>query len=1114
MNKKIILLLGILLFSAVVEASTQYPNGTGLFKSNVTYSLNESSGTEVFDSASNLGGHLVGTLANQWVTGNTNFSNALRIAETDVAFISGWGTVAQRSQHLMCDNLTINGWYNRNGTTPQAFFGVEGAGGTPAIQLMITSGNFNVVYNAVTGSNEQKFGALANLMPNTNSWYMITLVRNGTCTTGANALDLYINGVRQPARNITADNTMTDVALSVNMTFGASRASTGVLSLVSKELLIDDITIWNKRRLTDSEILTIYNGNYTPPVAPDAISTINITNNTYPSNGSQYAFTQINFNVSVNSSYNFTARLILNGTINRTSLHNITGSGQNVYVNFTVNLTEGNYNYSFFVFNNATSNASSATYIFYVDTVNPKINTSIHFSGFPFSYGVGTLLTGQINFSDVNLYGINITLDDNRIIFNKTNIGTSNYSFNLSLNPFSYGVGTAGVHILNLWASDSHTDNFIPDYGIEKALTSKKITYSFGNGGWVSIKPTNTLVFSSFSTEKHQDRYSFNLERDWLSRALYGDDMEFEIESSNDISLVQSSKYKGHLVVSGLEKWIDFETIYPESKVTLTQKSNKLVLAKISNITADKVVFNSIGGLNIFSYNFSFYVGNVTETYPARMIEGAVSTFTLSFTTNSSYITDINASFWWNGSRTGSNKTTNSTDISFTKPVSYDLPNNLTSNVSFFWEYNIIGTTSNKTANTTLRNVTVFPVILDNCSAMTGNFMNFSVYDETTKTASGAAPGNLTNVTIEVAVNLTLGGENFGVNLSKSGNGLINLPLCVSQEAYEDGNFSLSLTTRYKADNHVVRYYYLQNYTFVPNQTRVFVPLYTLNTLTTFPESSTSFLVNFQDEDYLPTPSAVIDLLREYVSEATYLSVEHGLTDQGGNTRLHVVTEDVSYKAIVRKNNAILYQSSPFFAICQTTPCQINLQARDSLQNRWNYTSHGDISYQLVLNKTARTVVANWATISGNPTTANLHVIKQDARLNNSVCNTNQSGSSGTITCTLAIAQQNTTYYVEFGTYNSPFNWVTYRIFNLNPDPDVSFRETGIIMAMFVTLSFVLMAVPSGVSVVVIFAILGLIMVTLLGFFIGGPLLGVGSSILWLIVAGCIIVWKKMRQDG
>ena len=63
---------------------------------------------------------------------------------------------------------------------------------------------------------------------------------------------------------------------------------------------------------------------------------------------------------------------------------------------------------------------------------------------------------------------------------------------------------------------------------------------------------------------------------------------------------------------------------------------------------------------------------------------------------------------------------------------------------------------------------------------------------------------------------------------------------------------------------------------------------------------STSFLVNFQDENYLPVESAIVDVSRYYVGEGIYLSVEHGKTDDQGQTRLHLVTEDIKYIFTVR----------------------------------------------------------------------------------------------------------------------------------------------------------------------------------------------------------------------
>jgi len=91
-------------------------------------------------------------------------------------------------------------------------------------------------------------------------------------------------------------------------------------------------------------------------------------------------------------------------------------------------------------------------------------------------------------------------------------------------------------------------------------------------------------------------------------------------------------------------------------------------------------------------------------------------------------------------------------------------------------------------------------------------------------------------------------------------------------------------------------------------------------------EYSTSFLVNYINEYYLPESGIIVDLLRYYVPEGSFTSVEHGKTDVNGDFILHFVTEDVKYKIIARQNNEIVYQSEEFLAVCQSIPCTMNFE--------------------------------------------------------------------------------------------------------------------------------------------------------------------------------------------
>ena len=73
--------------------------------------------------------------------------------------------------------------------------------------------------------------------------------------------------------------------------------------------------------------------------------------------------------------------------------------------------------------------------------------------------------------------------------------------------------------------------------------------------------------------------------------------------------------------------------------------------------------------------------------------------------------------------------------------------------------------------------------------------------------------------------------------------------------------------------------------------------------------------------------------------------------------------------------------------------------------------------------------------------------------------------------------------------------------------PEETFGGTVYIILLLMMITLPLMFITSAIGVV-IGAILGLIMAALLNVFAAGTWIGLGSTIVWLIIAGGIIIWK------
>lgn len=383
---------------------------------------------------------------------------------------------------------------------------------------------------------------------------------------------------------------------------------------------------------------------------------------------------------------------------------------------------------------------------------------------------------------------------------------------------------------------------------------------------------------------------------------------------------------------------------------------------------------------------------------------------------------------------------------------------------------------------------------LSECGAGT-KILNYTLYDEKTKELA-----NETNSTLDLDMSLVhndVSNLKARLNITKNAN---NLTICSVN--INTSKFRLDSIMRYNYLAHAIEYHYFDNYSLLNQILPIQVPLYDLRT-----SESTSFLVKFQDENYLTVQDAIINVLRYYVGEGLFRSVEHGKTDSSGQTAVHLVQEDIIYKFRVSKNNYTLYESPELKALCLETPCQINLLAR----NISDITTpiQTQIIYNYSQNETSRNVAFTYRTVDGSSTTINLTAWVNNGLYNESVCSSVLTASSGTVSCEIPATFGNRSYMIQIYNNNQLIGWQT---FNIKPKTSREyFGDTGFILAFMSFLTLALMGMSSGVAVI-IFGVIGLIFISLINIFEGGNIIGFGSAMLWIIIAGAILIWKMTTK--
>ncbi len=305
-----------------------------------------------------------------------------------------------------------------------------------------------------------------------------------------------------------------------------------------------------------------------------------------------------------------------NSILNETHLVLTNATGDTAgFKNYTDTLISSTYFYKAKVLNRTNNNFSSNTTIrnFTVDLESPTLVTDFLNDTFVFNQN----LTGHFNFSDnIQVHSINISIDGVTIV-NVTNINTQNYILNLSYNISTL---TIGKHSLGIEWADGHTAKELGgDYDISNGLFNNHLKYDFYDNGNIKTKLKSKSLMDRWSSGKRKDRYIQILEP-----AKPSDTITLIEESDMPIYIAhKEGSYNDYWIIMG-NHWKDYVLENePNAKVSIKRINENKVEVTISGIkNKEKLVFNSLGDLNVETREYSFYRINMTETFDILITEG------------------------------------------------------------------------------------------------------------------------------------------------------------------------------------------------------------------------------------------------------------------------------------------------------------------------------------------------------------------------------------------------------------------------------------------------------------------------------------------------------------
>lgn len=421
---------------------------------------------------------------------------------------------------------------------------------------------------------------------------------------------------------------------------------------------------------------------------------------------------------------------------------NVTVSKTIVSANFQkTHMADGNYKYNVTCWDNQSSpfSAGTSSYFFRLDTSSPVIlNTA-----FRNNSGIikSKKLRGTFNFTDnILLHTANFSIDGTAF-YNKASINKKTWGYNFSVNVSAYALGK---HTLTVRVADGHTLDKLLDadaYNPTNGLLDNYVKYDIKkpyDAVKIEVYAEQKSLLDKWSVVEKVDRYS-----EVFKPSTPSDTQTFTVKSDQEIYIAEDAEchYGCQWLIIG-DHWKDFVLQgEPDARVEKIRRISPYeVSVTVSGIKNNPrtLTFDSLGDLNIVSYNYTFYLVNMTETYSTNIISGYNTTFNLSVkfgnitTFNTSLITPHAWLRWNTTNLTATLVHYNSAGANFTYHM-INIPEvTITENISHRWFFMMTNITP-PTLNTTNRTQIVYNLTIGVCSpTINYSILNMIYYDELT----------------------------------------------------------------------------------------------------------------------------------------------------------------------------------------------------------------------------------------------------------------------------------------------------------------------------------------------------------------------------------------------
>jgi hypothetical protein len=683
-----------------------------------------------------------------------------------------------------------------------------------------------------------------------------------------------------------------------------------------------------------------------------------VTNNTQVTINASSASPGVRYYVWFDNTTNPTT-LVVNNATSGVYTTNVTSTTRTYYYKAGVWNSTGNFS----------SNTSVRNWTF--DTVNPSIvlnplnefGTSNYTTRDPYN-GVVSL---NITFTDDHdLYGMSVNITrSGTTYFNVSNetLNGLSYNYTNTLNASTWPVGRYNVE---LFVSDSHTANAITNYQV----TSKKssITFKPGNDNNIKIESRET---STITAVKELDRYSFRIVFDDSATKA----RVFDVKTDKcPLKYKPNSGFKAHFVSSCGRggNWVDFEGA--EGTPAVTRIDDYHYTVSYASLPSD-VTFRSIGGLNVLSVNYSFYVGNYSVGSTTPVFAQEPGTVLLNVTNDAS-VSNITAVLSYNGTSPTITRSNTTGLFQFNTLV---ISPNATTNLTYTWTV----TATQGDGNYSVFNVSGVQFVRNWGPTSCGTrFANWTQYDED-------SPATKLNGTLSLEVTYWIVNYSNARTFNTTFTASTDFSLCFTPV---DAAFRADIYAQNTVPDSFTHRFYVQN-TSLSNVTTVY-PLYNANSSNDAQYSDMRITTRFV-ANYSYFRNVLAHLQRRYVGEGVWRTVQYDKSGDFGLVFFDIREQTTDYRIRYydASNNLLLETDSVKFS-CTSTVCDLT----QLLNPAAVVVASGDVETIVAFNNTTSVLSVSWDAGSASKS-VDIVVSKQNFNGKVTVCSITQVGVAGSYDC-------------------------------------------------------------------------------------------------------------------